>query len=298
MMETALHLPQFRYPLLDLDSSLNEPAPVLNFVLPSLGLLAGSVGTINAPGAAGKSWLGLQLSAYLGCNLDTLGLGSNDGNRKVLILAAEDPEEVLVRRLHVLSQRMTLEQKSIFVSNVSIACCLGKAGDFMDGGKTTNEISAISGEYDLVVVDTLSKWHSGQENDRKDAAHVMRQLEKIASTGPAVIFLHHVGKSTDASQQQAGRGSSVWVDESRWVGYLKNVPYSEAKKFGIKDAELRNLVRFGVSKVNYAKAPPSILLQRGPHGELLSTSCFEGQTFSGSNLSTPVIRGGQDDGDF
>jgi RecA-family ATPase len=285
------------YPLLDIELSINTKPPTLNFVFPNLGLLAGTVGTINAPGASGKSWLALQLATYLTCNFDTIGLGNNNGNKKVLILAGEDPAEILSRRLHVLAEKMTNNQKSLFTVNLTVACCLGKTGDFNDGGKTANEISAIASDYSLVIVDTLSRWHSGEENDRKDAANVMRQLEMIASTGPAVIFLHHIGKATNSSSQHAGRGSSVWADESRWVGYLENVTIEDAKKFGVKNAELKKLVRFGVSKVKYSAIPAPILLERGQFGELINFVSHEIEDLKLKPITSDV-NSGVSDGDF
>lgn len=288
---------KFPYPLLNIQDSINTNPPALNFIFPKLGLLAGSVGTINAPGASGKSWLALQLATYLTCNFDTIGLGDNNGNKKVLILAGEDPAEILARRLHVLAEKMTNNQKSLFAVNLTVACCLGKTGDFNDDGKTANEISAIASDYGLVVVDTLSRWHSGEENDRKDAANVMRQLEMIASTGPAVIFLHHIGKAANSSSQHAGRGSSVWADEARWVGYLENVTIEDAKKFGVKNAELKKLVRFGVSKVNYSVIPVPILLERGQCGELINVMNHEIEDLKIKPITSDV-NSGVSDGDF
>lgn len=285
----------FPYPLLNIQLAINTNPPTLNFVFPKLGLLTGTVGTINAPGASGKSWLALQLATYLTCNLDTLGLGNNGGNKRVLILAGEDPAEILTRRLHVLAEKMTSNQRSLLAVNLTIACCLGKTGDFNDGGKTTNEISAIASDYGLVVVDTLSRWHSGEENDRKDAANVMRQLEMIASTGPAVIFLHHIGKAANSSTQHAGRGSGVWADEARWVGYLENVTIEDAKKFGVKNAELKKLVRFGVSKVNYSVIPAPILLERGQCGELIN---YQIEDLKIKSISSSGVNSEVSDGDF
>lgn len=267
----------FPYPLIDIKQSFDCAPPTLNYAFPKLGILAGTVAMINGQGAIGKSWFVLQLSAYLSCNLDVMGFGDNQGNRKVLMLAGEDPKEILSQRLHVLGKMMTATQKSFFEANTTIASCLGKTGDFMDGGKTTTEISEVSGNYGLVIIDTLSRWHSGEENDRKDAAKVMRKLEEIANTGPAVIVLHHIGKATIASQQHASRGSTVWSDESRWVGYLEAVTSEDAKKFGITSAETKSMVRFGVSKANYAKKLSPILLERGLHGELLGTNNLANQ---------------------
>lgn len=283
----------FPYPCIDIENAIKSSPPELKFVFPQLGLLKGTVGCINAPGASGKSWISLQLAAYLTCNLDTLGLGENFGNKKVLILAAEDPEEILIRRVIHLSSLMNEMQLLNFTKNISISPCLGKPGDFMDGGKTSSDISSIAADYELIVVDTLSRWHSGQENERKDAACVMRQLELIAAKGPAVIFLHHTGKSTAASDTNSSRGSSVWTDESRWVGYLEKIDQKDAKNFGIETQTAKDFIRFGVSKVNYHMAPTPFILQRGKYGELVRYD-----KVSEPRSSKVTSGGGRKNGDF
>ena len=203
-----------------------------------------------------------------------------------MLLCAEDPAAIISQRVHILSQHMSAEQKNEFIQNTLVAPCLGEAGNFLDDGASASKIinSGLK-EFRIVIIDTLSRWHNGEENDRKDAAAVMRQMERIAKTGPAIIFIHHVGKTAVASQQQASRGSSVWVDESRWIGYLEAVPIDEAKKMGGNNTKTPKLIRFGVSKSNYATCPEPILLERGAHGELLSYSMKLGKNSEIQNTS-------------
>lgn len=272
IMSSLVNLPlpvEFPFPLLDLKKSITELPAQPDFVLPTLGLVLGTVGGLVAPGGTGKSWLALQLAAQIACGLDLLGVGSLKKG-KVLLLCAEDPSDIISQRVHILSQHMSVEQKNEFIQNTFIVPCLGEAGNFLDDGATASKIiNSGDNDFRIVIIDTLSRWHNGEENDRKDAAAVMRQMERIAKTGPAIIFIHHVGKTAVASQQQASRGSSVWVDESRWIGYLEAVPNDEAKKICGSNLNPSKLVRFGVSKSNYAACPDPILLKRGAHGELL-----------------------------
>ncbi len=287
----------FPFATIDIKHAINNLPPTLNFILPKLGFLAGTVGAINAPGASGKSWLGLQLGAYLACNYDTLGLGSNEENKRVLILAAEDPEEILSKRLYTLAEKISKSQQISLIQNLTIASCLGKTGDLMDEGKTLSEIQLIASDFDLLIVDTLSRWHSGEENDRKDAAKIMRVLEKITKSGPAVLFLHHIGKGVQVSHQHAGRGSAVWSDEARWVAYLENVSSEDSKKFGIKDADGKKIVRLGVSKVNYSQIPESILLERQSNGMLVA---LNSEVLKQKNIPSPFKKHVEvsDEGDF
>jgi RecA-family ATPase len=87
-------------------------------------------------------------------------------------------------------------------------------------------------------------------------AKVVGQMEKIADkTGCSILFLHHTGKaaalSGDGDQQQASRGSSVLVDNIRWVSYLNGLGKNEAEEYEVNQEDRGYYVRFGVSKTNY-----------------------------------------------
>lgn len=260
----------FPFPLLDLAQVLGHEPPALDFVLP--GLVAGTVGSIVAPGATGKSWLALQLAAQIATRLDLVGLGEQK-HGKALLLAAEDPAAVLWQRVRALAERMDDEQREALKEGLIIAPTLGQAGDLMQPG-TADMIARAGQGCRLIVLDTLSRWHTGEENERADAARVMRLLEKIAgATGAAVVFLHHIGKAAalngQGGEQQASRGSSVWVDEARWVAFLAGMTTEEARGAGVEEDMRRHFVRFGVSKANYCPPRLDIWLRREPGGVLM-----------------------------
>lgn len=258
----------FRYPIIDLPKCVGSPPPPLDFVLP--GLVAGTVGSIVAPGATGKSWLALQLAALVGAGFDSAALNFGKlETGKVLMMAAEDPQNAIWKRVNDLSSKMTPKQKQSFLENVVLANCLGRAGDLMDDGQAADEIIGF-GECRLIVFDTLSRWHSGDENSRRDAVKVMRNLERIAiETGAAILFLHHTSKfaalNGQGGEQQASRGSSVWVDEARWVAFLKGASDHDKKEIG---GDTKNFVKFGISKANYCPPQADIWLKRGYAGML------------------------------
>jgi len=260
----------FPFPLLDLSRALSCEPPALDFVLP--GLVAGTVGSIVAPGATGKSWLALQLAAQIAAGIDLAGIGEQKRG-KALLLAAEDPAPVLWQRLRVLAERMDEGEDEDLKESLIIAPTLGQAGDLMQPG--TADVIAKAGQgCRLIIIDTLSRWHTGEENERADAAQVMRQLEKIAgATGAAVVFLHHVSKGAAlgglGGEQQASRGSSVWVDEARWVAFLAGMTTEEARGAGVDEGMRRHFVRFGISKANYCPPRADTWLRREAGGLLV-----------------------------
>lgn len=269
----------FPYPLLDLAQSLSTDAPALDFVLP--GLVRGTGGSIVAPGATGKSWCALQLAVQIACGFDSLGFGEVQRG-KVLLLAAEDPRDVLWGRIRELGRRLDQAQAEDLKENLFLVPCLGEAGDLMDDGTTAERIIQAGRGARLIILDTLSRWHTGEENDRKDAARVMRQIERIAKeTGAAVVFLHHVSKSAalngQGAAQQASRGSSVWVDEARWVAFLQAMTPEEAGECGVGEDERAGFVRWGISKANYCSRPPEIWLKRCAVGMLEQAHMVRGK---------------------
>lgn len=261
----------YDWPILDIARALEtEPEP-LDFVLP--GLLAGTVGSLVAPGATGKSFLALQVLAQITTGRDTLGVGEHPTGT-VVFLAAEDPSNVLHMRIKAVAQQLSERERGDMKANSLISPCLGKAGDLMDDGKTVAGIEKMARGARLVVIDTLSRWHGGEENERRDAARVMRAMERIAAdTGAAVVFLHHANKAAalngDVDKQQSSRGSSVFVDEARWVAFLQTMTEGEAEVFGVKEEDRKQLVRYGVTKANYCPPLIDIWLRREAGGVLV-----------------------------
>lgn len=273
-MNDCLVLDTFPLPHLNMSAILSTPAPTLDFVLP--GLLTGTVGAVIAPGATGKSMSALQLAVALATGTDACGLGVAPSPCSVLVLAAEDPVPILHQRLQDVCIGMDSE---LIKDNLIVCPLLGQQHDFAaETDMTANRISKIfdirgRGSVRLVVIDTLSRFHSGDENDRRDACRVMRILEQLAVYGnAAVVFLHHVSKAAALNGQssiaQAAKGSAVWTDEARWVAFLSGMSVDEAAAMGKDEMERKGYVRFGLNKTNYCAQRPDIWLKRGDGGVL------------------------------
>jgi hypothetical protein len=260
------------------------------------GLLSGTVGSLIAPGATGKSWFALQIAASVAGG-DTLAINQPERGR-VLYLASEDPAEVLHARIHTLASLLNQPQREALIENLHVLPSLGKTGDLLDGGRTAAELAQRGEGCRLIVLDTLSRWHTGDENARADAARVMRGLEKIATgTGAAVLFIHHTSKAAtldgNGSTQQAARGSSVWIDESRYCMTMAKCSEQEARGYGI-DPDLRDFfVKMTIAKANYIAPQPERWLRKREGGMLEPVEMFKVKPRSRSEK-----KGGDDDDDF
>lgn len=282
------------WPCLDLAASIECAPPALDFVLP--GLVSGTVGAIVAPGATGKSWLALELLALIAADTDLLGLGRQKQGC-VVLLAAEDPAEVLHARVHALAQHLTPAARENIKENAFVLPCLGRGGDLLDGGETVARIEHVAGGARLVILDTLSRWHTGDENDRSDAARVMRALERVAArTGAAIVFLHHTSKAAAlegrGDRQQASRGSSVFVDEARWVAFIQTMTDDEARAAGVAADRRRDFVRYGLSKANYCPPQPDAWMRREDGGVLVR---YELRAVGGQAKPATTRKAGNDD---
>lgn len=279
------------YQYLDLADCISRRPQMPEQILP--GLIRGIVGSIVAPGATGKSMLALELGIYRATGHDWLGFGQCEPGR-VIVFAAEDPAPILGGRIHDLACHLSPDERELLKENLFVVpVTSGMPRDLLDGGRTADEIRKHADGFDLAIIDTISRFHTGDENKREDAARAMRQLERIGEAGPAVVFLGHTSKAAalagQGDLQQAARGSSVWVDEARWVAFLATCSTDEAKTYDIDEDVRRSFVRFGLSKANYTEPRPDIWLRRDYGGVLLKTEMQKARTARGGKM------GGDDD---
>lgn len=251
----------------------DEPKP-LDFVLP--GMLAGTVGALVSPGGAGKSMMALQLSALVAGGIDLIGFDTQIPQGRVVILAAEDPVEALIHRLHALGTRMDPQRRELMAHGVDILPLLGYGFDVMAPDWLAWILEQAQGTR-LLIIDTLRRVHTLDENDGGSMAALLAQLERIVHlTGCTILFLHHSSKAAalqgQGDMQQASRGSSVLVDNIRWQSYMAAMSREEAKTFDVDEERRGFFVRWGVSKQNYGKPVQECWLQRHDGGVLLPAS--------------------------
>ncbi|WP_181376249.1 helicase RepA family protein [Novimethylophilus kurashikiensis] len=253
-------------PAADLQALLQRPAEALDFVLP--GFKAGTVGGVISPGGVGKSYWALSLAVSLASSADLTGLAPKKG--RIVVLSAEDGEDVFASRLHAVERYLP---KGGTLNDFDFRDCVGLNIDLMEAGWFDAVLSIVKGAR-LVVLDTLSRFHSLDENATPDMKRLLAQLERLATvSGAAVMYLHHTSKSAAISGmgalQQAARGSSVLVDNARWVSFLAAMTEHEARKFGLPEGAHVHYVRWNISKQNYGAPLEDQWFKRVEDGVLL-----------------------------
>jgi len=287
----------------DLAAAFSGPPPELDWVWP--GFLAGTVGVLVAAGGTGKSYWALQAAMAVadgGRNSDLLGLAPSHAGR-VIYLTAEDPEPVLVGRVQALAQFLAAQARDAIAEHLVLMPLAGRRLDVIaDKGR----LAALCAGARLVILDTISRFHTLAENDNGDMARLVAELEHLATaTGAAVLYLHHVDKSSSrngvADQQQAARGASALVDNARWGGYLCRMSAAESARLAdagrsISPERRGYYLRFGVNKQNYGILPPERWYERREGGVLRPVALAP----IAASRSAPVVplrnkTGGDDD---
>lgn len=282
---------------LDLMAAFNNKPAALDFIWP--GFLAGTVGALIAPGATGKSFWALQAAMSISCEVpggDLIALSPKQTGR-VAYFAGEDPENVLLHRVHDIGQHLNSAAQVSIAEHLILESTMGECLDIMDDHKLERMIDDYAG-YRLIIFDTLSRIHRLDENNNSEMAQVVSNLERLAvRTGASILYLHHVNKSSvregQTGQQQAGRGASALVDNPRWCGYFAKMSQQESEQLTDRHFERspieerrKQFMRFGVSKQNYGEDLPDRWYQRHDGGVLLPVELSE------TKKSEPTRNGG------
>lgn len=248
-----------------------NPTPY-DYVLPGLPLA--EVGALIAPGGTGKSIFALQV-CYALAGLDASFLNQNLPQSPVAYLSFEDQAITLKNRLYHVSKTMPetalAAEKYVHVFDLSLHP-MDLLHDFDAITKITNTLKDL--QCRLCFIDTLSGAHQGDENSNTDMAKLISNFRRIAQQANcALVFLHHSNKTSALLQNthlpQASRGASALTDNVRWQGYLSPMTEEEASLHKIHASHRAQYVKFGLSKINYAKQITELWFTRNEEGILL-----------------------------
>lgn len=259
-----------------------------SFTLP--GLAKGTVGALISPGGCGKSMLAMQICLEIAGG-DSIGIGPT-AKGKVLYISGEDSKEMIHERFEYITEGLIESKKEEIMDNLSFCTLPPEVGERPNiyQEKWIEETIKEAQGSELIVIDTLRKFHNGDENSSAAMSILIFSLEHIARrSNSSLMFLHHTNKMSTSSGmgdiQQASRGSSVLVDDIRWQGFLSPMNNEEMKKYSVDINDRKKFVRFGVNKVNYSSEIPDVWFKREKNGKLLRTD-FVGKEKKQKNQTT------------
>ncbi len=261
-----------------------EPKPT-RFLVDEL-IPQGIAGTIYSAGGTGKSTLALDLSLRVAIaetfKTKWLGKYKVQAGGKVLYFSAEEPDEVLHKRIHGLAASIAEEigedAETILAlagQNLFLVNLWGSAKQLFDvkstSISTTDEYKRIyatvqAGGVKLVIFDTRSRLSGAEGAGNAVVSQEVAHYEKLAADfGATVLILHHTNKNSYDGDSHAGaaqRGESAFLDCLRFGLYLQPMTPDVAGQNGIDEAERSKYLMVTHSKSNYTAMQEPIILRR------------------------------------
>jgi hypothetical protein len=155
---------------------------------------------VHGPSGSGKTFIVLDMALHLASGMNSWN-NRNVAPCSVVYLAGEG-HKGLKNRILAWKHHYGVADLSMWVSKSG--CDLDVAAELV---KVINGIARLPIKPGLVVIDTLHRFMSGDENSSQDARKILDACAKIQSTfNCTVLLVHHSGHST----LKRGRGSSAW----------------------------------------------------------------------------------------
>lgn len=167
-----------------------DKAGEIQWIVPN-GIALGYVHLLSAPPKSGKTWFGLTLARSV-CRGEAWAGAEGVQQGAVLWIDEEMGQPLLARRLRQLEFKPELPFYTLSLAGFR----LDQGGDVAKVMQEAKERNAA-----LIVVDSLRRVHKLKENDNDEIKLLMPMLKALASTGAAVVVLHHDRKR---SQNEGG----------------------------------------------------------------------------------------------
>jgi hypothetical protein len=234
----------------------------------------GKVGSLVATGGVGKTMALIQLA--LAQALGAFWLGTFKATRPghvLLALAEEDLAEVHRRLWRACNaaglspeERREVETRIHVLPLAGESVALTTAGEdrqLVETGMAQalrSRLEAVGHDWDLVIIDPLSRWAGGgAEVDNEAATRFVQVIETLSGVrgNPAVIVAHHSSKIGKRMGTADARGVTGIRDGFRWMAQLDEVEGDAPGGGTVRGVRLSN------DKSNYSKRFDPLMLMRG-----------------------------------
>lgn len=265
-----------RFALLDVRTLL-QPRPPMSWAVTGL-IPATGLTVFYGDSGTKKTWSVLHLAACLALGKPWLDMTTTQGG--VLIIDEESGAERLSRRLSTILGGMNLDALSENLPPIYATCENGI--DFGKATKAQNDADAvyqriIEKGVKYVIIDSLSRVMTGDENSKQDVQPVMSALARISHlAGVSLIVIHHANKGGGYRGSTAIRAT---VDTFVEVKSVNDDPLVNFTAEKVRDGESRRFAGLatwdGVLDTFTLTATDSVAAQLKAHDkrvmELLST---------------------------
>jgi putative DNA primase/helicase len=186
--------------LVSVDDFAGQPKPIRWLVKGWLQREA--LHMVFGPSGGGKTFVVLDMCMTLASGMpDWCGHTTKTAN--VVYLAGEG-HHGLAARMAAWMQRHNARGLNMWISRT------GTDLDTPAGlEQVVENVRQLPVQPDLIVVDTLHRFLSGDENSAQDASRMLKACDELKQRfGAAVLLVHHTGVSEEAQARE--RGSSAW----------------------------------------------------------------------------------------
>jgi RecA-family ATPase len=257
-------MPNKTWQRVSFENAADKTPVAIDFCLPNL--LAGSVGTVAAEAGIGKTSLLLQLGVAVAAGIPVAheALPAPNMTGKVVFLAAEDPPQILERRIHFMMKSLVAH---------------GYDNDVIKKIETQFHLFALLGDTPKIVPvnestprawGRLENMAAGARLLILDPIRRFQILSDIAGRCKCtILFSHHVNRGSIGGQVEAGRrrsdateGLRAFVNPTRWVLNMHTMSPEDADAHGVGSDSMRDYVRVSIPKSNYGPPLESFWLRR------------------------------------
>ncbi|MFZ2038939.1 MAG: AAA family ATPase [Minisyncoccia bacterium] len=223
-----------------------------------------SITAITGAPKSFKTWLVLDIAKCIAKGTDFLGKFKTSQGR-VLIIDRDNNLRHIQKRLKMLG----FEKEEILYHVGEGEFQIDKDKDFQELLKTVSE-QKIS----LVILDSLVRIHSGDENESRYINKLMTAFRKVTTLGATIIFLHHNRKESLNTQSTTNsvRGSS---DIFAGLDCLLQVTKPEKDSLYITQSKLRTGEEMEPFKVQINKTEESMELVYAGKSDFGSKDTYE-----------------------
>ena len=212
-----------------------EPAWLLTGSDSTPGLwIEGHAGFVQGPPGSGKTWLVCDLAIAIATGTQALGKFDVSERGPVVLISEEGGQGSLYQRLVKLLRGRTIDPE-LLASDTIVG--LSAQGFRLDNTahrrQLITNLDALFPPPKLVVLDSLYRIHSGNENSTAEMTRFVAQIDEVRRAAPGAAFqvVHHSRKpSAERNGRDEGpvmRGSSVlsgWADAIITVNAKKSTP--------------------------------------------------------------------------
>lgn len=172
-------------------------------------LLRGGLHALVGDAGKGKSFIALDIAMSLATGRESWGGRKVNGKSKVAYLCGEAYNSFRLRiNAWLMDRGFTVGQVEPYFA---LTKCIFKMDEKEDQEALDKALKTLPWTPDVLIVDTFSRYFSGDENDSTEAKEFLDYLHHLAdSRNMAVLYLSHFNK-VDKTQQS---GSKEWLAQN------------------------------------------------------------------------------------